>query len=158
MKKSLTRRPNILQILTKCILFFKLCKLIRIIRATKIIFGPQGRRKLTPPPPLPQIMTLKLSPPRCVISKESVQQKWIDELWFRKQLSTCLFVWTLNYKLMGPGAPPRLTPLSVGLRIINERVCSLSSCPVSFSVRRYIYTVYVVHCNDYILYAYAFCC
>ena len=34
---------------------------------------------------------------KSTISKESVQQKWIDELWFRKQLSTCLFVWTLNY-------------------------------------------------------------
>ena len=28
-----------------------------------------------PPPPILQIMILKLSPPRCVISKESVQQK-----------------------------------------------------------------------------------
>ena len=68
-------------------------------RATKIIFGHQGKRKLGPPPPILQIMML--SPPRCVISKESVQQKWIDELRFRKQLFTCLFVWTLNYN---PGA------------------------------------------------------
>jgi hypothetical protein len=72
-------------------------------RAAKIIFGPQGKRKLGSPPPILQIVILKLSPPRCIISKESVQQTWIDELWFRKQLSTCLFV-------MGPGAPPRLTP------------------------------------------------
>ena len=61
-------------------------------RAAKIIVGPHGQRKLGP---LLQIMIIKLSPPRCVISKESVQQKWIDELWFRKQLSTCLFVCTL---------------------------------------------------------------
>ena len=67
-------------------------------RAAKSIFGPQGKRKLAPPPPpILQIMILKLSPPRCVISKESVQQKWIDELWFRMHLSTCLFVWNLNY-------------------------------------------------------------
>jgi hypothetical protein len=70
-----------------------------------------------PPPPILQIMILKLSPPRCVISKESAQQ---NELWFRKQLSTCLFVWTLNYKLMVPRAPPRLTPLSVGLPVIHR--------------------------------------
>ena len=57
----------------------------------------QGKRKLGTPPPIDQIMMLKLSPPRCIISNESVQQKWIDELWFRKQLSTCLFVWTLKY-------------------------------------------------------------
>jgi hypothetical protein len=66
---------------------------------TKRVFRSQGKRKLAlpPPPPILQIMMLKLSPPRCIISKESVQQKWIDELWFRKQLSTCLFVWILNY-------------------------------------------------------------
>lgn len=34
---------------------------------------------------------------RCVISKESAQQKWIDKSGFRKQDSICLFVWTLNY-------------------------------------------------------------
>ena len=66
-------------------------------RAAKRIVGPQGSRKLGSPPPILQIMILKLSPPRCVIHKESVQQKWIDELWYRKQLSICLFVWTLNY-------------------------------------------------------------
>ena len=80
------------------------------------IFGPRGKRKLGPPPPVLQIMILKLSPPRCVIhviiSKESVQQKWIDELWFRKQLSTCLFVWTLNYKSWAPGQCPGWSPLS----------------------------------------------
>ena len=64
------------------------------------------------PPPILQIMILKLSSPRRVISKESVQQKWIDELWFRKQLSTCLFE---SPKLIGPVAPLRMTPLSVGL-------------------------------------------
>ena len=61
-------------------------------------------------------MILKLSPPRCGISKESTQQKWIDELWFRKQLSTCLFVWTLNYNdlvhLLSSWAPWRWPPLS----------------------------------------------
>ena len=67
------------------------------IRAAKRIFGPQGKRKLGPPPPILQIMIFKQSPPRCVISKESVQQKWIDQLWFRKQLSTCLFFWIINY-------------------------------------------------------------
>ena len=56
-------------------------------------FWVQGQKEL----PILQIMIPKLSPPRCVISKESAQQKWIDELWFRKQFSTCLFVWTLNY-------------------------------------------------------------
>jgi hypothetical protein len=49
----------------------------------------------SPPPPILQIMILKRSPPQCVISKESVQQKWIDELWYRKQLSTCLNSWAL---------------------------------------------------------------
>jgi hypothetical protein len=44
-----------------------------------------GQEETWPPPPILQIMILKLSPPWCVISKESVQQKWIDELWFRKQ-------------------------------------------------------------------------
>ena len=33
------------------------------------------KRKLGPPPPILQIMILKLSPLRCVISKDSVQQK-----------------------------------------------------------------------------------
>ena len=33
------------------------------------------QKKLAPPPPILQIMILKLSLPRCVISKESVQQK-----------------------------------------------------------------------------------
>jgi hypothetical protein len=33
-----------------------------------------------PPPPILQIMILKLSSPPCAISKESVQQKGIDEL------------------------------------------------------------------------------
>jgi hypothetical protein len=47
------------------------------IRAAKRVFGSQGKSKFAPPPPPPilQIMMLKLSPPRCVISKESVQQK-----------------------------------------------------------------------------------
>jgi hypothetical protein len=44
-------------------------------RAAKKILGPQEKRKFGPPPPIPQIMIIKLSPPRCVISKESVQQK-----------------------------------------------------------------------------------
>ena len=80
------------------------------VRAAKRIFEPQGKRKLGPPPPILHIMIFKLSPPRCVISKESVQQKWIDELWFRKQLSACLFVWTFNYKSWAPGRHPGLSP------------------------------------------------
>jgi hypothetical protein len=52
-----------------------LCKNKSVGRTAKRIFGPQGKRKLGPPPPILQIMILKLSPPRCVISKESVQQK-----------------------------------------------------------------------------------
>ena len=64
------------------------------------------QKKLGLPPPILQIMILKLSPPRCVISMESVQQKWIDELWFRKQLSTCLFVWTHNHNSWAPGHRP----------------------------------------------------
>jgi hypothetical protein len=56
-----------------------------------------GQKETWPPPSIIKIMILKLSPPWCVISKELVQQKWIDELWFRKQLSACLFVWSLNY-------------------------------------------------------------
>ena len=46
-----------------------------------IIFLNQGRQEniwaqsqKEPPPPILQIMILKLSSPRCVISKESVQQ------------------------------------------------------------------------------------
>ena len=34
--------------------------------------GPRAKGNLTPPSPILQIMILKLSPPRCVISKESV--------------------------------------------------------------------------------------
>jgi hypothetical protein len=50
------------------------------LRAAKRIIVPQGKRKLGPPPPILQIMILKLNPSRCVIRKESVQQKLIDEL------------------------------------------------------------------------------
>ena len=82
--------------------------------------GPKA--KGTTPPPNLQIMILKLSPQWCVISNESVQQKWIDELWIRKQLSTCLFVWTLNYNdlvhLLNSWAP--VDPLSVGLSWMNK--------------------------------------
>ena len=42
--------------------------------------GPRAKGNLAPPPPILQIMILKLSPPQCVISNESVQQKRIDEL------------------------------------------------------------------------------
>ena len=42
-----------------------------MVRAAKSIFVPQDKRKLDPPPPIPKIMTLKLSPPRCAISKEN---------------------------------------------------------------------------------------
>jgi hypothetical protein len=74
------------------------------IRAAKIIIGPRDIRNLGPHPPILQIMTLNLSSPRCVISKESVQQQWIDELWFRTQLSTCLVVLILKeqtlYKIL----------------------------------------------------------
>ena len=52
-------------------------------------FWAPGQNETWPPPPILQIMILKLNPPRCVISKESVQQKWIDELWFRKHLFIC---------------------------------------------------------------------
>ena len=83
-----------------------------IIRAAKRISGPQGKWKLSPPPPILQIMILKLSPPRCVISKEPVQKKWIDELWFRKQLSTCLFVWIFNYNSWAPRRRPDDHPLN----------------------------------------------
>jgi hypothetical protein len=85
--------------------------------------GPKAKENLAPPPPILQIMILKLSSPRCVISKESVQQKWIDEVWFRKQLSTCLFVWTLNYNSWALGCrlgwhpPPSLS----GSGPINRR-------------------------------------
>ena len=37
--------------------------------------GPRVKGNLAPPPPILQIMILKLSPLRGVISKESVQQK-----------------------------------------------------------------------------------
>jgi hypothetical protein len=83
-----------------------------IIRAAKRISGPQGKWKLSPPPPILQIMILKLSPPRCVISKEPVQKKWIDELWFKKQLSTCLFVWIFNYNSWAPRRRPDDHPLN----------------------------------------------
>jgi hypothetical protein len=78
-------------------------------------FWAPGQKETWHPPPILQIMILKLSPPRCVISKESVQQKWIDKLWFRKQLTTCLFVWTLNYNSWAPGCRPGWPRLSVGL-------------------------------------------
>jgi hypothetical protein len=74
----------------------------------------QGRRKIAPPPPpILQIMILKLSPPRCVISKESLQQKWIDELWFRKQLKLPLNSWA-------PGRRPVWLSLSVGLFVSSS--------------------------------------
>ena len=38
-------------------------------------FWAPGQKETWPPPQILQIMILKLSPPRCVISKESVQQK-----------------------------------------------------------------------------------
>ena len=74
-------------------------------RATKRMFRPQGKRKLGPSSPNLQIMILKSI-------KESVQQKWIDELWFRKQLSTCLFVWTLDYNSWSPEWRPGWPPSS----------------------------------------------
>jgi len=77
-----------------------------IDRAAKRIFGPQGKRKLSPSSNSPNNDTQTKSNTVHVISKESVQQKWIDELWFRKQLSTCLFVWTLNYNSWAPADPP----------------------------------------------------
>ena len=40
-----------------------------IRRAAKRIFGPQGKTLLGPPPQILQLMILKLSPPRCVISQ-----------------------------------------------------------------------------------------
>ena len=52
-----------------------------VIRAAKRAFGFQGKRKFAPPPsptsnsPNNDAQMLKLSPPRYVISKESVQQK-----------------------------------------------------------------------------------
>jgi hypothetical protein len=49
--------------------------LVYTSRAAKRMLGPQGKRKDGPTPPILQIMKLKLTPPRCVISKESVQQK-----------------------------------------------------------------------------------
>ena len=89
-------------------------------------FWAPGQKETWPSPPILQIMILELNPPRCVISKKSVQQKWIDEFWFRKQLSTCLFV-------MGPGAPPRLTPTpsqwaweTVLLQWYTRKYCTLS--------------------------------
>jgi hypothetical protein len=92
-------------------------------------FGPQGKRKFGPPPPILHIMIHKLSPPRCVISKEeSVQQKWIDELWFRKQLSTCLNSWA-------PGSRPGWHPLSVGLIIGRIRyMYTLTSRVVEWAI------------------------
>ena len=39
-----------------------------------------------------------------------IQQKWIDELWFRKQLSTCLFVWIFDYNPWAPGRRPGWPP------------------------------------------------
>jgi len=60
--------------------FQKLDKWENTLSAAKRIFGPQDKslkRKLGPPPPILQIMILKLSPLRCVISKDSVQQTWI---------------------------------------------------------------------------------
>ena len=62
----------------------------RVSSAAKIIVGPEGKRKLGPPSSNSPNNDTQ-SPPRYAISKESVQQKWIDEMWFRKQLSTCLF-------------------------------------------------------------------
>ena len=47
-------------------------------------FWTPGQKETWPPLPILQIMILKLRLPRCVISKQSVQQKWINELWFRK--------------------------------------------------------------------------
>ena len=59
-------------------------------------------------------MILKLSLPRCVIpvSKESVQQKLIDELWFRKQLSTFVYLGPINSWALGsrPDCPPPPPP------------------------------------------------
>ena len=122
-QKSPTQQPNIIEKTETTVVLIVLYGILyHIRRAAKIIFAPQGKRKLSPPPPPPflQIMILKLSPQRCVISKESVQQKWIDELWFI--LFALLKVHPRFYsprlacgspELMGPEAPP----LSVGLHI-----------------------------------------
>ena len=93
-----------------------------ITRAAKRVVGPQGKRKLGPSPPILQIMILKLSPPRCV--------QMVIHIFTKAHILFCLPCsrYTLGFsprlacvppKLMGPGAPHLLTPLSVGLSIAN---------------------------------------
>jgi len=65
--------------------------------------GPRAKGNL-PPPPILQIMILRLSPPRCVISKESVQQKWIDE--FRDDFFSSYLTGFSYFPLNSPPPPP----------------------------------------------------
>ena len=95
--------------------------------------GPRAKGNLAP---LLQIMILTLIPPWCVISKESVQQKWIDELWFRQQLSTCLNSWA-------PADPP--PPLS-GPAHYNEWLKTHNDWTIIIKNKSYpIYNLKYIH-------------
>ena len=105
-------------------------------RAAKRIFGPQGKGKLGTPPPILQIMILKLSPPRCVISKESVcnTSELMNCDLENNFVLICLDPFDIFIKLVAPGSPYRLTtPLSVGLKTPNP---SLYDIRVSLGVYR----------------------
>ena len=77
--------------------------------------GPRAKGKLAPSSNSPNNDSQTKSTTAC-------HRQWIDELWFRTQLSTCLFVWTLNYNALvhllnslAPGRRHGWLPLSVGL-------------------------------------------
>ena len=83
--------------------------------------GPRAKGNLPPSSNSSNNDTQTKSTTVHVISKESVQQKWIDELWFRKQLSTCLFFWTLNYNSWAPGRRPGWPPSQWACQSILKR-------------------------------------
>jgi len=64
---------------------------------------PRSKGNLPPPSSNSPNNDTQTKSTRCVISKESVQQKWFDELWFRKQLCIVYLSWAPGCR---PGWPP----------------------------------------------------
>ena len=83
-----------------------------IIRAAKRISGPKGKRRLSPPPPILQLMILKLSPPRTQYNKNKLMNCDLENSFPLVYLSGSLII------THGPRGAARMTPLSMGLYII----------------------------------------
>ena len=83
-----------------------------IIRAAKRISGPKGKRRLSPSPPILQLMILKLSPPRTQYNKNKLMNCDLENSFPLVYLSGSLII------THGPRGAARMTPLSMGLYII----------------------------------------